>query len=1119
MALQWQNRNVNLLPLNQQAPHSLGPVGRVDTLVNGLVTKFLGGSTGQRMRIQKRPGMTSLPTTVFANGAATTAPASPKLLDSWDDRLVMLAKSAGYVFSEALNSWQLALTPPTLAATTAMAPQTLTRVGLYNSGARANAPDVAAVGDVFCDSLIDSALGSVIVFFDKNGVQTRAPIVIQSGINTRIKVGSDGANFWVYSQPFGTASTVIAVYSPAGAQLATSTITWGSARDHWDIGYQATNARMCLFTPTGATLTCTFSFYGSGTITSTTTTVTSSVTGIAVLANTQPASTNLYVVGADAPGNVTGYEISAAGAITHTYTVAATLGFVGNITGFVNDAGLDLTVAVAILQDNTGAPSVAAINNQIQIYAAPRLSSSSLTLTQRSLALVSRAFVDADGIWRVIGYYQSTASSFVAGPDVGLAGYDPTFYVMDLSNATPQIVGSFEVGNAEAYYASSRQSQDFYPWHLSSVALDLENIQHVPLCYLGTQSSLGGGYITSGLFTNLSGLNDYRISPYPGTSVQMPDNLLIPGLQAATYDGTAFAEFGPGIVPQLTVPVAAGTGGSMTPSESYTYVLVFRWNDASGTTYRSATSPPFAVSLSGAQNSATLTIATWRTTLRAGVFIEVYRTFSPTLNTTPGTELRLVGSIANNAGADTVSFVDTAADSSINTGAELYSQVLEAAANNAQPALGRYTAPPFSSGITADGRAFVIGFDNAVWFSGQKVEGDGMWFNPIFRLTIPSSDRMLRLIPMDARIVIVCSESLWTFPIGNFPDATLANGTIPQPEQLPFTTGALGPAVMTPGGAVYSAPQGIWNMDRGLNNMTFLGSGVIDQVNSDAHPTGLVASSQQRIYALMSSDGLPHASSALLTILVFDLIVGGWYLWNMPATPAFATAWKGKFAWVDWTNCAVHVEDAADLSTYSDDGASIITTIGLSFMAFGGPNDWERLWGLQFYGEWYGPHIMTVKFEFDNVAAVDETYQVPFGVNPGVYRTELRQNTQKDESVEVTFQDGYAWPLIATIVASTKASTQLQVDSVAGFVVGQSYSTVSGGILDGDQFTVNAIDPVNKLLFVDPAGSVLTAGHTITYETNSLATFGNTFSLEAITLRIGIKAGMTKLPTARRAAP
>lgn len=1108
--LREQSINVDLLPMNQQAPASMGPTGRVDRVVNGVVRKFLGGGSGNRLSIEQRPGSTSLNATTFSNGSLALSPSDPRLLASWKDQLLLIGGTTPYVRSEARDRWEalssVYLTAPSVAL------QTITKRPLYNASNIAYAPDAASVGDVLCDIVMDSVLGARVTLVDADGVQIRAPFAPAG--TARAKVVSDGTHFWVFSQASALTSTSIQVIDTDGHTLASASIAWGAARDKWDAGFQSTTGATYLATPTGATLTVSYSTYAAGVITTTSfAPAIDASLGVARIENTR-GGTRIYVACVNAASDVTPYEITSAGAISNTYgVVAATAVGVNNITGFVSNSSFDLKLAISVPANNTAVPSTAALNNFILVGTATYAGGTG-TVTQRSLAVVSRAFVDDIGTWRVVAYYQSTACSNTAAPpsDVSQLGAQPTFFVVDISGAVPAVVGQFDTGFAYAFYASSRNSQQFYPWHLSSVAADASGVQHIPLGYLGAETALAGGGFTLATFSALTGIEDVRISARVGKPVITGDALMIPGLQADFFDGTVVAEWGLHLAPEI-VSVTFSAGGGLNPAEIYTWVAVEEWTDAQGNLHQSSLSAPWQqVVVSGGSNgTATITIACDRVTAKTNVSFAIYQTYSPTLTgNTPGVLLRFVGRVANNLLANTVTFTAATTDAQTASGAECYSQPLD---TSAPVALDFQPPPAFSAGAVADGRVFVIGYDRAIWFSFQKIEGQGIAFNSVYRMVLPTAANPVAIVAMDTRIIVLGDDgTTWTADMGNLPNATLSSGAIPTLQQLPATTGATAAAALIPAGAIYGALSGVWLMDRGLTSR-FIGGPVLDEVDALTQIQDIAVDSAQRVFFTLAAGGIPGNESL---VLVFDLIAGCWYVWDMPAVVYASTTWRGQFAFADAAG-VVHVMDDPASSTYADDGAEIPYSIAISSMAFGGPSGWQRLWGETIFGQWKGPHRLRVAFTYDNEVAASETFTMPVGVDPGTYRFEVRQEKQKDIAVAMTLSSNYDWPTLATILSAT--ATRMVLDDVTTLAVGTRYSTQAAAVLDAGAFEVASIDLATRTVgYVASGGWVPTVGNLIVNETSSLSP-GNSFTVESVQLRIGTKPGLGRLPTQRRIAP
>lgn len=982
MAMREQAINIALKPMNEQAPHSAGPMGRLARIENGQARKFLGGS----LRVSKRPGSTSLSSTTYLNGTVTTMPTNPKMLAAWGSALLFVGGTSCYGRSESANAWEQL--PGTIAT------QTLSKRAVYNSYV-AFAPDAAAVGNTLCTVLKSNVYGELVKFEDVDGVQIRAPFA-PSG-TSRAKVVSDGTNFWVFSMAAARFDTFIQVFDVHGTQVAASSVTWGAtARDKWDVGYQAANGMVFLVTPTGATTTVQYMHLVAGVITvaTTATPAIDSTGGVARLENNQ-GGTNIYIASLNAGNDVTPYEITSTGTIGHTYptAVTATLG-VNNVTGFVVNSSFDVKVLVSVLADNTASPSTAALNNKVVVATQTRAGGSTLA-TVRSLALVSRAFTDLDGVYRVVLYYQSTSES--QGDNASPGGAQPTFFVYDIASATPVVVGQFDTGFAYAYYATSRVSGNFYPWHLSSAAVDgtLRHDIHIPLGYLSTTTSTGVG-----LFASLTGINDYVISTKHGRPVSTTDGLMLPGLQADYFDGASVGEWGIQLAPEI-VSLAGGVGGNQTLLSTPVYVGVWEWTDSHGNLYQSPLSAPLKVTLAGSKNQVTVTFATDRTSTKTGLVFVLYRTFSPTLTgTTPGLILRRVIGVANDPTVDTLFTIDILPDTTVALGQDCYSQPL----NTAAPvALEYFAPPPFSRGVTADGRDFVIGYDKAIWFSFPKTEGQGIAFNPAFRMLLPTPAMPVDIVAMDTRVAIFCDDGTqWTADMGNLPNATLTSGSIPTPQQVPATTGATSAALLIPTGAVFGAKSGAWLMDRSVSSR-FIGSPVVDEIDAETQVVDIAVGADQRVYFTLGTNGIIGNHN---TALVLDLVSNCWYVWRLPSAVYASTTWNGVFLFADSAG-VVHAMDSDETTDYTDDGAAISSIYELASIDFAGVNGYESVWEVQFYGSYLGPHTVNVDVKFDQGDGVSQTFMQAVPTDPVIYRWDFLANQIDCQAIGLVFYDSF----------------------------------------------------------------------------------------------------------------
>lgn len=168
-------------------------------------------------------------------------------------------------------------------------------------------------------------------------------------------------------------------------------------------------------------------------------------------------------------------------------------------------------------------------------------------------------------------------------------------------------------------------------------------------------------------------------------SAEMQGALYVAGGFAYYYDrGTVPVESG-----FLDTPVIAsvtqGTVGSLTLLGTYSYVAVYEWQDAQGRIHRSTPSVPFAVTMTGANDSNSVLVSSPRSLRRSARFsdgnavkIVVYRA-----NPDDSVFFRVAEGTAAAAAsyADTVAVVDTVSDATSQTRPVLYTQSQKPIAN------------------------------------------------------------------------------------------------------------------------------------------------------------------------------------------------------------------------------------------------------------------------------------------------------------------------------------------------------------------------------------------------------------------------------------------------------
>lgn len=614
--------------------------------------------------------------------------------------------------------------------------------------------------------------------------------------------------------------------------------------------------------------------------------------------------------------------------------------------------------------------------------------------------------------------FPSTVKVTVSFPTQSTASLQPTWFIVPLAITTQQTVGRFEYGIAYAdwrFDGATDTPKDLFPCDLASVVTTAAGLQ-VVLPYRAESFSAGVTAPTGNpvdTFFSTVGIKVFTLNSTPGQSLAVGGELIIPGPQSSEFTSSGFAEQGINLGPEAPFLVSqsndTGIPIGLTPGTQYQYLVTFEFTDEDGDRIYTVTSPALTVNLASTNNTITIAGAALKMTQRL-VTISIYRT-SIAGGVTTIQHYKLTNDTdPNGAGftfPDTVTwnFKDQRPDSEILVSEVLYTD---------KGFLPRYPCPAFIQGVgTWRNRTWVIGYDNAVWMSGEKTEGDAVWFHPAFRFTLPTDDEPQALAAMDDYLIVLGEMTNWYIPSVQFPDATGNNGQLPAPVQLPFANGCTGHAVTTRDGVIYSSTAGgVWLIPRNLTN-GWLSQAIQSSLGNTAI-TGLAVDENQRVLVSVNST----------TSYVWDTIPGAWYQWNLPSSTRRVAEYMGNFVYADDSRVMQHTP-----FNYADNiGASDLAIppswilAPLHFM--GSVRGYGRCWAFQLKGDYMGPHFMNLTLGYgDENDYQPQTVYPPFLASPTLsylyeWNPKEEEASQFELAFAVTFPDGVAgnsatWELLS----------------------------------------------------------------------------------------------------------
>ena len=593
----------------------------------------------------------------------------------------------------------------------------------------------------------------------------------------------------------------------------------------------------------------------------------------------------------------------------------------------------------------------------------------SASVLKRSVGLASKAFY----------YNAKTYVVAVHGSDL-----QTTYFLMDNSGL---VVAKMHTSVGGGILADSTLS--------SAVAADA-GIYKVPL-QIKTRlvSSENDLYSVKGL--SFSSIDFTKSDSF--LAEELGENLHIAGGFLSIYDSQDIVEHGFHLFPENVSAAVAG-GGSLTAGV-YQYRVIYVTTDSRGQIHRSA--PSVAVSATTASSNLTvnLTIPTLRITEHPSVTCEVYRTADA------GTVFYKVGSVANDATADTVAFTDTGAII-----ASLASQEILYTDGGVVDNI----APPATSVVGAfNNRMFAVSSENPklLYYSKKRQAKKPVEFSDVFQIVMNRADQVTALKEMDEKLIIFEEERIF-YITGDGPNDAGQQNSFSEPQLVTSDVGALSSdaVVLTPEGIMFMSKKGIYLLSRGLQT-TYIGAPV------EAYNSETVTSA-----VLVQDTGQVRFTTSGGSALVYNLLYGKWSTWtNHAATGAVVWKANGSYTYLRTTGGFVYKEDP---TTYRDVDASIQLKLTTAWIKPSSIQGFQRCRRAVLLGDFKTNHTLVSKvaynfrqyyneqhsFNFISATGVteygdDPTYGsvVYGGTSDGVFQFRMGLQNQKCDSIRFQFFD------------------------------------------------------------------------------------------------------------------
>ena len=563
----------------------------------------------------------------------------------------------------------------------------------------------------------------------------------------------------------------------------------------------------------------------------------------------------------------------------------------------------------------------------------------------RSLGLASKMFT-ISGVQYVMGIYYSV--------------YQPTYFVVDMSG---NVVIKLAASNGGNYIILGLPSV--------SVSGQTAQVSYLIKDLLESVNKTQNASSPTGVYAQLGiNLAKFVIGLSAITTAEIGGNLNLSGGILWSYDGYSAVEQGFNVYPDTVDATTSTTGGNLT-AQDYFYQVTYAWTDNQGNIFRSAPSVPKRQTTTGSTSANTINIPTLRLTYKTAnpVKIVIYR-----WSTAQQTYYQITSTAApllNNPAVDSVSFVDTQADSAIIGNSIIYTTggVIE------------NIGPPATNVMTLfDNRLWLVDAEdpNLLWYSKQVIEATPVEMSDLLTIYAAptfgaqgSTGETKAMAPLDDKLILFKRDAIY-YISGRGPDNTGANS---QYSDAIFVTATVGCSnqhsiAFIPQGLMFQSDKGIWLLGRDLST-NYIGAPVESLTTGNTVKSAVSIPGTNQIRFTMSSG---------ITI-VYDYFVGQWCTFtNVPAIAS--TLYQNLHTFVDQYGRAFQETPDA----YLDGTIAVTMSFTTSWFNLMGLQGYQRAYWFYLLGSYISPHKLSISIAYDYnpspsqvTAITPDNYNNPWG--------------------------------------------------------------------------------------------------------------------------------------------
>lgn len=608
----------------------------------------------------------------------------------------------------------------------------------------------------------------------------------------------------------------------------------------------------------------------------------------------------------------------------------------------------------------------------------------SATILVRSVGLASKAFIYAGTAYFLAVYFSA---------------FQPTNFLLDQNG---KVISKLAYSNARGYYTTGLPNANLINSTIS--------ISYLYKDLLAAVNKSQGAPNAAGVYSQ-TGVNVayFNLSPDSLSTAEIAGGLHLSGGFMWFYDGVTPVEDLFHLWPDNVEVTAQSAAGNMT-TQQYFYVATYEWTDAAGNIQRSAPSVPVSITLSGGENQATVFVPTLRLTYKVAspVKIVIYRW--SVAQQTYYQVTSITSPLLNDVTIDSVSFVDTQADSAIIGNSILYTTggVIE-----------NIAAPATSNIALFKSRLFLIDSEdqNLLWYSKQVIENTPVEMSDLFTIYIAptisaqgNTGPLKVLAAMDDKLILFKKDAIY-YITGNGPDNTGTNNDFSDPVFITSTVGSANAnsVVFTPVGLMFESDKGIWLLGRDLST-NYIGAPV-ENFNNNVVKSALAIPGTNQVRFTLDNN----------TTLMYDYYFGQWSTFiNIPAISS--TLFQDLHTYIN--NLGQVLQETPGV--YLDGTNPVLLSFTTSWFNLAGLQGFERAYFFYLLANYMSPHKLTVKIAYDynpqpsqsTVISPDNfsgTYGTdsfygggsPYGGPPQLEQWRVFLQKQKCQSFQVSISESY----------------------------------------------------------------------------------------------------------------